>query len=616
MKKRLVSLLTAMSVMASMTAAFGASVFADDFEETSIIYGEFEDSENYEIEDDELPLYDDSEIMLMNEEDEADTSIASLTIDGETTEYGSIQSAVSAVPEDGTEATITLLEDTEISSYINVKENQNIIFDLNGKTITSTVLPIGATLSSRAVICNSGKAFVKNGILTTDRTQYGIINNGEMIIDGIEILNFATYGIYNYANTVVVENAVIEGSSYAMANGGDLTVKNGTFKAKTAPIGTKKTANITSIVSGAYLPKPANKFLDEMSVMAVDEETGMFIVSSTLEIPTAEPTAEPTATPTVEPTAEPTATPTAEPTAEPTATPTVEPTATPTVEPTAEPTATPTVEPTAEPTATPTVEPTAEPTATPTVEPTAEPTATPTVAPTATPTAKPSKGGNGGGGGSSASKAAAKPTEKPAEPTDTPVIIDDTEVPLAGIMPFDDVKSDDWFHDDVQYVFDNDLMTGTAQNAFSPELTTKRGMIVTILYRLEGEPEAAEASSFKDVKADAYYANAVAWGTKNGIVTGYDAETFGPDNNITREQLAAILYRYSEYKNHIMVAGVDVSMYSDAKDISGYALEPMKWAVAEGLINGITETTLAPAADASRAQVASIIARFSKKLEK
>lgn len=177
-------------------------------------------------------------------------------------------------------------------------------------------------------------------------------------------------------------------------------------------------------------------------------------------------------------------------------------------------------------------------------------------------------------------------------------------------MPFADVAEEDWFYDAVSYVYEQGLMNGTSDTAFEPDLTTTRGMIVTILYRLEESPAVTGTSSFADVAAGQYYADAVAWAAANDIVTGYDVYTFGPDDTITREQMAAILYRYADYKGYDVTAAADLSAYTDADDISTWAQTAMGWANAEELITGVTTTTLEPAGSASRAQVAAILMRF------
>ena len=180
---------------------------------------------------------------------------------------------------------------------------------------------------------------------------------------------------------------------------------------------------------------------------------------------------------------------------------------------------------------------------------------------------------------------------------------------LAADSTFSDVKTSDWFYDDVRYVCENGLMNGTGSGTFSPKATTTRGMIVTILHRLSGEPAVSGVCPFGDVAAGKYYEKAITWAAENKIVSGYADGTFGPDNAITREQLAAILYRYAQYKKLDTDAGAKLDSFSDAGNVSGYASEALSWAVSEGLINGASGR-LMPKGDATRAQVAAILHRF------
>ena len=210
-----------------------------------------------------------------------------------------------------------------------------------------------------------------------------------------------------------------------------------------------------------------------------------------------------------------------------------------------------------------------------------------------------SSSGSSGTGSSSGSNPSTEPDTEPSQPV----------TPPAAVLPFTDVKSGDWFQDAVAYVYDKGMMTGTSATTFAPNSTTTRGMIVTILYRLENEP-AAGTSSFADVASGAYYAKAVAWAAENGVVTGTTATTFAPDAPITREQMAAILYRYATLKGYDVSQKADLSGYTDAGTISAYASDAMAWANAQGLITGVTNTTLAPKSSATRAQVATILMRF------
>lgn len=184
-----------------------------------------------------------------------------------------------------------------------------------------------------------------------------------------------------------------------------------------------------------------------------------------------------------------------------------------------------------------------------------------------------------------------------------------TEAPVSG-LPFGDVKSADWFYNDVKYVYEKDMMAGTAADVFAPNATTTRAMIVTILYRLEGSPAVTGTSAFVDVPAGQWYTDAVNWAAANQIVKGTSATTFAPNASITREQMAAILYRYAQYKGYDVTKKADLSGYSDNGQVSAYAKDALAWANAAKLINGVTNTTLAPQGNATRAQVSAILHRF------
>ena len=174
---------------------------------------------------------------------------------------------------------------------------------------------------------------------------------------------------------------------------------------------------------------------------------------------------------------------------------------------------------------------------------------------------------------------------------------------------FTDVKESDWFYNDVEYVRENKLMSGTSDSEFSPSGVTTRGMIVTVLWRLDGSPAEA-GKEFDDVKAGAYYYDAVAWASNNGIVSGYSETTFGPDDKATREQLAAIVYRYASYKKYDVSKEAELDKYADSGEISEYAKKSIKWANASGLITGTSETTISPKNDVQRSQLAAILKRF------
>ena len=180
---------------------------------------------------------------------------------------------------------------------------------------------------------------------------------------------------------------------------------------------------------------------------------------------------------------------------------------------------------------------------------------------------------------------------------------------------FSDVGSGDWYYDAVQFVYEHGLMNGTSKTTFSPQRTTTRGMIVTILHRMEGEPSAA-AAAFSDVAEASYCCAAVAWASQNGIVTGYDDGTFLPDAPITRQQLAAILYRYVIWKGRSDGAeAAELARFEDAEKVAAYAREAFSWAVGTGIILGTGTNTLSPSGNATRAQVAVILTRLSGWLE-
>ena len=185
----------------------------------------------------------------------------------------------------------------------------------------------------------------------------------------------------------------------------------------------------------------------------------------------------------------------------------------------------------------------------------------------------------------------------------------------ASRLPFTDVSTSDWFYDDVKFVYENGLFSGTDSRSFSPSASMTRAMLVTVLYRLEGEPAVAGRSSFADVRSGAYYEKAVIWAAANGIVTGTSSTSFSPDAKVTREQLAAILYRYAQYKKLDTSASTKLSSFSDAGEVSGYANAALGWAVAERLVNGASGK-LMPKGYATRAQVAAIFHRFVENVVK
>ena len=236
------------------------------------------------------------------------------------------------------------------------------------------------------------------------------------------------------------------------------------------------------------------------------------------------------------------------------------------------------VEPTTEPTAEPTVQPTAEPTAQPTAEPTAQPTAEPTAQPTAEPTAQPT----------------AEPTAKPVKD-----------------LPFTDVKKTDWSYGDIAYVYENGLMQGKSATIFDPKGTTTRAEFATVIYRMAGSPKVTAAMRngcmFRDLAAD-WYKDPVIWAYSTGVVKGTSDSTFSPNDQITREQMVAMLYRYSKAAD----AQSDLSKIKDAASITEYAKPAVAWAVKNGVVNGFEDGTFRPQGNATREQMAAIMARFDK----
>ena len=176
-------------------------------------------------------------------------------------------------------------------------------------------------------------------------------------------------------------------------------------------------------------------------------------------------------------------------------------------------------------------------------------------------------------------------------------------------LPFSDVKTNAWYCDAVQYVYESGIMSGTSRDTFSPELETTRAMIVTMLYRAEKEPSVSGVNPFTDAQYG-YYVNAVRWAQQEGIMTGTGSTEFRPDAPMTREQLAAVLYRYAKYLGRDTGRTASLDSFADGSSVSGYARETMAWAVAEGLITGVGGNRMAPTAPATRAQVAEILYRF------
>lgn len=181
--------------------------------------------------------------------------------------------------------------------------------------------------------------------------------------------------------------------------------------------------------------------------------------------------------------------------------------------------------------------------------------------------------------------------------------------PLPQGLLFRDVLPSHWFYQDVQYVFDKNLMNGTAPYEFSPHATTTRSMLITILYRMAGSPAVTRDVTFTDVSRDAYYYPALCWAVQEGLATGYDADTFGTHAPVTRQDTATFLYRYMRHQNRITPTG-SLARFDDAGTVSSYAADAVSWAVGCGLLNGRDSRTLSPLSTATRAELAALIHRF------
>ena len=189
------------------------------------------------------------------------------------------------------------------------------------------------------------------------------------------------------------------------------------------------------------------------------------------------------------------------------------------------------------------------------------------------------------------------------------------ENPGTGANPFTDVSEKDWFYGDVMFVYENGLMLGTSKTLFSPYGTATRGMMATILWRMEGSPAPKGKNSFTDVEAGKWYADAITWTAENSIFAGYGKDKFGPDDPITREQLAAIFYRYTDYKGYDLTVKGNLDKFKDADKITDYAKTAMQWAVGSGLVKGKSGNLLDPQGTATRAEIAAMLHRFIEKYE-
>ena len=189
------------------------------------------------------------------------------------------------------------------------------------------------------------------------------------------------------------------------------------------------------------------------------------------------------------------------------------------------------------------------------------------------------------------------------------------ENPGTGANPFTDVSEKDWFYSDVMFVYENGLMLGTSKTLFSPHGTATRGMMATVLWRMEGSPAPKGKNSFADVETGKWYADAITWTAENGIFAGYGKDKFGPDDPITREQLAVIFYRYADYKGYDLTVKGNLDKFKDADKITYYAKTAMGWAVGSGLVKGKSGNLLDPQGTATRAEIAAMLHRFIEKYE-
>ena len=187
------------------------------------------------------------------------------------------------------------------------------------------------------------------------------------------------------------------------------------------------------------------------------------------------------------------------------------------------------------------------------------------------------------------------------------------ENPDIVVNPFTDVSEKDWFYNDAMFVYKNGLMLGTSKTLFSPHGTVTRGMMATILWRMEGSLAPKGENSFTDVEAGRWYADAITWAAENGIFAGYSMDKFGPDDPITREQLTAIFYRYADYKGYKLTVTENLDKFEDADKITDYAKMVMQWAVGNGLIKGKSENLLDPQGTATRAEISAMLHRFIEK---
>ena len=202
-----------------------------------------------------------------------------------------------------------------------------------------------------------------------------------------------------------------------------------------------------------------------------------------------------------------------------------------------------------------------------------------------------------------------------------PIKVDLNEVRIKLIEhPFTDIQTSQWFYSDMLTMYHAGVINGTSETTFEPEGMVTRAQFITMLYRLDGEKKIEDGkNTFTDLAKDAYYTDAVNWGVKNEIIKGMSDKAFAPEANITREQIATILFRYAQYKSAASEARAELTDFADAGSVSDYAKEALRWAAAEKIILGSVENgknSIRPAATATRAEVAAVLMRFVELLKK
>ena len=190
------------------------------------------------------------------------------------------------------------------------------------------------------------------------------------------------------------------------------------------------------------------------------------------------------------------------------------------------------------------------------------------------------------------------------------------EKPETAELPFTDVTEGNWFYKAVVYVYEQKLMSGVSETEFAPQTSLTRAMLAQVLYNMENQPEATTTGAFTDVPDYQWYANAVNWAASENIVAGMGDGIFVPNSPVTREQMAAILYRYAQYKGYDTTKTADISDFTDGNKTSAWAVPAMQWAVGTGLISGQGDGILAPNGTATRAEVAQILMNFCENIEK